>query len=73
MDPNQLLDLAKQDIYAFEYEKAHEKLLEAHRLNPTNTEVLDLHSEVLIEVGMIKEAKEISFLHLHIYSFIYSI
>lgn len=59
-----LLKEAKEDIYKFDYELAHEKLSKAHLLDPTNTDILDIHSEVLMEVGMIEEAEKISFLQI---------
>lgn len=61
-DSNTLLAQAREHIYQFEYEKAHDILNRARELDPNNTELLDLHAELLIEVNMTEEAKQISFL-----------
>lgn len=60
----QLLQEADELVQMYEYQKSVDKLHEAYQLSPNNTDVLDKLAEVLLEVGQIEDAQNISFYRL---------
>lgn len=57
----QLLQEAADFVQMFEYQQAVDKFHEAYQLEPENTEVLDNLAEVLLELGEVEDAHNISF------------
>jgi len=60
-DVNTLLAEATELVQMYEYQAAVDKYGEAYNMEPENTLILDSLAEVLLEIGDVEHAQEISF------------
>lgn len=59
-----LIGSAEKALFEFQYDEALDYYKQALEIDPTNTDVLDAVGEVLIDLGDVENAQQISFFKL---------